>query len=278
MMEIRNLSKSFGKKQVLQQINLSLGNGIYGLLGPNGAGKTTLIRCITRVFNVPKDSIFVDGIDINKQSAYPSGLGYLPQKFGSFNGLTAAETLLYFAESKKIPKKEQKEDILRCLEAVGLTDRANDKIKTFSCGMVRRLGIAQAILGDPKWILFDEPTAGLDPEERLRFKNLIASLSKDKLVILSTHIVEDVVALCDHIVILTHGKIAATGTVSEIAALGEGHVFLVPAEQEQNLISPCFIAQKTDTSLRVISGIRQPGEPQPSSVEDGYLCVAKELL
>ena len=90
MMEIRNLSKSFGKKQVLQQINLSLGNGIYGLLGPNGAGKTTLIRCITRVFNVPKDSIFVDGIDINKQSAYPSGLGYLPQKFGSFNGLTAA--------------------------------------------------------------------------------------------------------------------------------------------------------------------------------------------
>lgn len=108
MMEIRNLSKSFGKKQVLQQINLSLGNGIYGLLGPNGAGKTTLIRCITRVFNVPKDSIFVDGIDINKQSAYPSGLGYLPQKFGSFNGLTAAETLLYFAESKKIPKKNRK--------------------------------------------------------------------------------------------------------------------------------------------------------------------------
>lgn len=278
MMEIKSLSKSFGKKQVLQGINLSLETGICGLLGPNGAGKTTLIRCLTRVYNVPKGSVFADEIDITKRNAYSAGLGYLPQKFGAFNGLTAEEMLLYFAESKKIPRKQQKDEIRRCLEAVGLADRAKDKIKTFSGGMVRRLGIAQAILGDPKWILFDEPTAGLDPEERLRFKNLIASLSKDKLVILSTHIVEDVVALCDHIVVLTHGKIAAAGTVSEIAVLGEGHVFLVPAEQERELISPYFISQKTDTALRVISGSEQPGEPQPSCVEDGYLCIVKELL
>ncbi len=278
MMEIKNLSKAFGKKQVLQQINLSLENGVYGLLGPNGAGKTTLIRCITRVYNIPNGSVFADKIDITKQHSYPAGLGYLPQKFGAFNGLTAAEMLRYFAESKKIPKKQQRGEIHRCLDAVGLADHANDKIKTFSGGMVRRLGIAQAILGDPKQIIFDEPTAGLDPEERLRFKNLISGLSKDKLVILSTHIVEDVAALCDHIIILSHGKIAANSTVSEIAALGKGHVFLVPTEQEQNLVPPYFIAKRTDTSLRAISGIEQPGEPQSPCIEDGYLCVVKELV
>jgi ABC-2 type transport system ATP-binding protein len=278
MLEVKKLSKSFGKKQVLRPIDISLENGVYGLLGPNGAGKTTLIRCLTGIYTVPKNTVLMDGVDLLGQKNAASNLGYLPQTFGALKGLTASEMLCYFAESKRIPRKQQKEEIKRCLELVGLADKANDKIRTFSGGMVRRLGIAQAIMGDPKLVILDEPTAGLDPEERLRFKNLVAALPRDKIIILSTHIVEDVVALCDHIIILSKGAVAAEGTTDEIASFAAGHVFTVPCEQEGTLSAPHFIAQRGETTLRVISSVAQPGVQMAPTVEDGYLYTVRDNL
>ncbi len=210
--------------------------------------------------------------------SFSASLGYLPQKFGLLKGLTASEMLQYFAESRHLPRQGQQEEIVRCLEAVGLSDRADDKIRTPSGGMIRRLGVAQAILGDPEPVILDEPTAGLDPEERLRFKNMISAMTRDKTIILSTHIVEDVVMLCDHIIVLAKGEIAAAGSVDEIASLAEGHVYEVPPDREGELTAPYFVSQREEHRLRVLSGVTQPGQLQEPRVEDGYLCVVKELL
>lgn len=197
MLTVDNLSKSFGKKTVLDNISVQLTHGVYGLLGPNGSGKTTFMRCIAGIYRY------------NGRIITPSNVGYLPQKFGAFRELTVYEVLEYFAELKGIPSNRQGKDIHDCLEDVNLWERHSDKVKTLSGGMIRRLGVAQALLGNPELILVDEPTAGLDPEERLRFKNLISQHREDCTILISTHIVEDVEALCDHIIILSHGKIFA---------------------------------------------------------------------
>ena len=158
MLTVDNLSKSFGKKTVLDNISVQLTHGVYGLLGPNGSGKTTFMRCVAGIYRY------------NGRIITPSNVGYLPQKFGAFRELTVYEVLEYFAELKGIPSNRQGKDIHDCLEDVNLWERHSDKVKTLSGGMIRRLGVAQALLGNPELILVDEPTAGLDPEERLRFK------------------------------------------------------------------------------------------------------------
>ena len=277
MLKIENLSKEFKKKEVLHQVSLTMEYGVYGLLGPNGAGKTTILRCITGVYDIAPGTIFCDGEDITKSKTYASSIGYLPQKFGLFPMLTVKDMMLLMADMKKIPKNEQKEDIEFCLEAVAMQDHLDDKIKTLSGGMVRRLGIAQALLGTPKLIVLDEPTAGLDPEERIRFKNMIASLPKDRTVLLSTHIVEDVAALCDHIFILSEGAVVFAGRGSETAQVAEGMVYIVPSEKEGELTGEYFVAGRQETALRVISRIRQPGEQVSPTIEDGYLCKVRRI-
>ncbi|MCD8127535.1 MAG: ATP-binding cassette domain-containing protein [Clostridiales bacterium] len=168
MIEVKGLSKRFKKKQVLNNITLSLEHGIYGLLGPNGAGKTTLIRTLAGVYSIQEGQILYNGTSIERNAAYSRCIGYLPQQFGLFPGYTVTEMLRHFAELKEIPRSRQRSMIEESLKMVNLSDRRDDRIRTLSGGVIRRLGIAQAALGDPQFIIVDEPTAGLDPEERAR--------------------------------------------------------------------------------------------------------------
>ena len=175
MIEIKELEVEYKKKKVLKAVDLEVGTGVYGLLGPNGAGKTTLMRCITGILKPYSGEI----ICMEK-------IGYLPQKFGFYKQMTVFETLKFFATLKKVDELEQKEHIMECLKLVHLIERANDKMGTLSGGMVRRVGIAQALLGNPKVMIFDEPTAGLDPEERFRFRQLIRQIREGRCIIIST--------------------------------------------------------------------------------------------
>ena len=211
MLKIEHVSKKFGKKRVLDDVCLNMEEGCYGLLGPNGAGKTTLIRMIMELYPVRKGSIRFEGA---------GGVGYLPQKFGAFRELTVRDILLYFAALKKIPKADQEKEIDRVLELVNLSDRKKDRMSSLSGGIQRRVGIAQAVLGDPPVLIFDEPTAGLDPEERTRFKKLIRQIMDKKIIIISTHIVEDVEALCDRVIIMNRGRVLRNMAVEEAGEEG----------------------------------------------------------
>ncbi len=213
MLSIEHVYKNFGKKEVLSAVCLNLEKGCYGLLGPNGAGKTTLLRMILKLYPVRRGSIWCDGAE---------EIGYLPQKFGAFRELTVYDILYYFAALKKIPKKMRGEEITRVLRLVNLSDREKDKMGSLSGGMQRRVGIAQAALGDPGILIFDEPTAGLDPEERARFKELVRQIMEGKTILLSTHIVEDVESLCDHVIIMNQGRILESLTTDEAGRLADG--------------------------------------------------------
>ncbi|HBZ52790.1 MAG TPA: ABC transporter ATP-binding protein, partial [Eubacterium sp.] len=171
-----------GGKKILKGIDIELDNGVYGFLGPNGAGKTTLIRCLTGIYKLKKDcgDIVLDEKLHVTDREYINSSGYLPQSFGLFKDMKVRDALMYLAALKGMKEDEAKIDVEECLEKVNLSDRINDKVKTLSGGMVRRLGIAQALLGNPRIIIFDEPTAGLDPVERARFKDIIKNIPKDR--------------------------------------------------------------------------------------------------
>ena len=190
MLEINNVSKFFSKFKAVNEFTYKFDNGVYALLGPNGAGKSTLLRCITNLYSLTSGKITFDGIDIKDNKDFSSNIGYLPQSFGLFRELKVYEGLELIANIKNF----QNYNIDKVLELVNLEEKRMSKIGSLSGGMVRRLGIAQAIMGDPKVVIFDEPTAGLDPEERLRFKNIVNKIKNDKLIIISTHIVDDVEA------------------------------------------------------------------------------------
>lgn len=195
MIELINISAGYRKKTVVQQVSFSLGTGAYGLLGPNGAGKTTLLRAMSGVLPF-------EGEIKNRGS-----VGYLPQKFGIYNELTVTEAMAYFALLCNIPEKEKNVEIKRCLEVTNMEQFADKRVGKLSGGMLRRLGIAQSILGRPELLLLDEPTTGLDPEERMRFKQMINEIKKDCTILLSTHIVEDITDICDSVIIMFKGKI-----------------------------------------------------------------------
>jgi len=278
MLQIINAGKKFKKKTALDNININFENGVYGLLGPNGAGKTTLMRCICGLYSLNIGKIVFNDSDI-KQNKMSKNIGYLPQKFGLFKELTIYEMMEYFATLKNITNEDQKKDIESCIERVNLLDRIHDRISTLSGGMIRRIGIAQAILGNPELAIFDEPTAGLDPEERMRFKNIISQIKKDKIIIISTHVVEDVEETCSDIMIMNEGKLVITGNNSFINNLAEGKVFLVDAENEKQLIGDFFIEKRTTydnkSVLRVLSGEKQNGKNVDPTIEDGYICILK---
>lgn len=282
VLELRELEKSFGKKKVLHGLNFAFEHGVYGLLGPNGAGKTTLIRCIAQLYPINHGSILFHGRDVQADQTYRAHLGYLPQKFGLFRELTVIEMLQMMADLKGVPKEKIVTEAERCVTLVHLQDRSQSKIKTLSGGMIRRLGIAQAVLNDPELILFDEPTAGLDPEERLRFKNIISSLGGERTVLISTHIVEDVETLCDHVAIMQNGAIAAQGTCHEIQQRAAGKVYELPQAQQTLLEGAFYIHRQFERNgeklLQVLSDQPQTNAaPIQPTVEDGYLCVLKNI-
>ncbi|RDY25485.1 ABC transporter ATP-binding protein [Romboutsia weinsteinii] len=202
------LTKQFSNKIAVDRMDVILQPGVYGLLGANGAGKTTLMRMVCGVLNPTSGNILLNGCDIDTLGEnYRKLIGYLPQDFGYYPDFTAKEFMNYVSALKGINKQSAKLKTKELLELVGLSDVANKKIRTFSGGMKQRLGIAQAVLNDPKILVLDEPTAGLDPKERIRFRNLISSFSKDKIVILSTHIVSDIEYIADTILMIKGGRI-----------------------------------------------------------------------
>ena len=280
MLEIRNLNKSFRKKSAVENLSLSLGSGVYGLLGPNGAGKTTLIRCITGLYSFDGEINYKEK-SIKGNDLYMSKIGYLPQKFGSYRELTVEENLQYFCVLKDIPKNLYQKEIAHVLEMVNMTDERNKKAKALSGGMTRRLGIAQALLGDPDIMIFDEPTAGLDPGERLKFKMIISSLPKDRLILISTHIVEDVDALCSGIIIMKDGRIKFNGSTGRLKSLAEGKVFECSSVQLDKTKGSCYIQrqfeQDGEIKYRILSDTNQPCDTAAARIEDGYICVLEEI-
>lgn len=226
MLKIENVSKKFGKKVALSDVVLELETGIYGLLGDNGAGKSTLMRLLVGVDKPTSGRIFYEGKDISQlKEAYRGLLGYMPQEFAVFPGFTAGEFLTYMGALKGLSKGELKDKIPRVLAFVNLEDVKDKKVSTFSGGMKRRVGIAQALLNDPKILILDEPTAGLDPGERIRFSNILSNMSKDKIILFSTHIISDIEAITKSIIILNDGKIRAKTTSDRLVEKMEGHVF-----------------------------------------------------
>lgn len=215
MLKVTNLTKGFKDKDVLQNLNIELDNGIYGFLGPNGAGKTTFIRCICGVYKTKAGVCTLDEASVGSKE-YVNLLGYLPQNFGLFRDMKVYNALEYMAFLKNIKKEKHKEEIESVLKRVNLEDKASSKVKSLSGGMLRRLGIAQALLGNPRLLVLDEPTAGLDPEERMRFKKIISGLEKDKIVLISTHICSDVESLCDKVIIINNGTILYNGNIEGV--------------------------------------------------------------
>ena len=248
---IENLNKTYSNGvQALKNVSLTIETGMFGLLGQNGAGKSTLMRTIATLQDPDSGSINFDGIDIGTQPAkLREVLGYLPQEFGVYPTATATELLMHIADMKGITNlSERKVQVEALLEKVNLWDVRNKKLGGYSGGMKQRFGIAQALLGNPKLIIVDEPTAGLDPMERNRFYNLLSEIGENTVVILSTHIVEDVSTLCNQMAIIGKGEVLLTGTPDDVESALQGKLWekqiekreLAKYEKEMNVISNRF--------------------------------------
>ena len=271
-------TKQYGPKIACDRISLQAGPGVYGLLGANGAGKTTLLRMICGVLRPTSGDIRFAGLDVSSEG-YRARLGYLPQDFGYYPEFTALDFLLYLAALKGLPRAAARQQSRDLLELVGLTGEAGHRIRTFSGGMRQRLGIAQALLGDPQLLVLDEPTAGLDPKERVRFRNLIARLGARRTVLLSTHIVSDVEHIAGTILILKNGVLLQSGPRDAVLQAVQGKVWtctLPPAEAEAlcaryPAADTCPAGEKV--ALRLLADAcpcpgAQPAEP---TLEDLYL-------
>ncbi len=279
-LSVDRLTKHYGSKIVVDCVSVALKPGIYGLLGENGAGKTTLMRMLCAILESTSGEVFLDGREIVSMGAeYRDILGYLPQDFGYYPNYTAREFLLYMAALKGIPRDRAKKRAEELLEVAGLSEVAAKKIKTFSGGMKQRVGIAQALLNHPKLLILDEPTAGLDPKERVRFRNLISDYAAGRIVILSTHIVSDIEAIADEVLLMKKGKLVSQGTVSELTKEAEGKVWeltVSPAEakswQERAAVAN-LRHEGEQVVLRILSD-EKPAEgavPCEAGLEDLYL-------
>lgn len=211
---VDRITKQYKNKLAVDRISFRLSEGVTGLLGANGAGKTTLMRMMSGILEPTSGEIAVDGIPVQSEE-YRALLGYLPQDFGYYPEFSAREFVLYIAALKGIEKKKARKKTEELLEVVGLSDVAGKKIRTFSGGMKQRVGIAQALVNDPKILILDEPTAGLDPKERVRFRNLIAEIGKDTIVLFSTHIVSDIEHIANNVLMMKEGQLIHEGAWSE---------------------------------------------------------------
>ncbi|NJJ39211.1 ABC transporter ATP-binding protein [Paenibacillus apii] len=277
---LNEVSKHFSAKKAVNGVSVRLTSGVYGLLGANGAGKTTLMRMICGILSPTSGTIQMNGQEISRMGErYRDLLGYLPQDFGYYPDFSAEEFLWYVGSLKGLTLPAAKGKAMELLRTVALSEAARKKIRTFSGGMKQRLGIAQAMLNDPRVLVLDEPTAGLDPKERVRFRNLIADLARDKIVILSTHIVSDVEYIADQILVVKQGGLLMTGTVEQLTATMEGCVWSchVPAREAEEWNARYCVSnlrhEGDQVELRIVSKVKpadQAASVQPT-LEDFYL-------
>lgn len=279
-LSFEHISKLYGDTAALQQIDLTLRSGVYGLLGPNGAGKTTLMRIMTDLLAPSTGRVLLEGQDIAVMgAAFRKKLGYLPQDFGVYPNFTAEQFLLYIARLKGLSKFEAKRQTDDLLHMVGLEDKKQKKLKGFSGGQRQRVGIAQALLGDPEILVLDEPTAGLDPEERIRFRGIISDLSQQKLVLLSTHIVSDLEAVANEIILLRKGVVLEMQKPASLLEQLNGQVWLVtvPAADEAALTKQYTCSNVMHTDGKSVIRLLSKSAPRPDAVptapnmEDMYL-------
>lgn len=226
MLSVRHVTKKYGNFTALSDVSLEFGNGVYALLAPNGAGKTTLMKMMATLLFPTEGEILWDGTEINRLGAkYREILGYLPQQFGYYKSYSPKSYLMYLAALKGMDKKTAKAKIDEVLKMVALENDAKKRMRKFSGGMLQRVGIAQALLNDPKLLILDEPTAGLDPKERVRFRNMISALGRDRTVILSTHIVSDIESIADQVILLKDHQVIGCNPVETICSMMQGRVY-----------------------------------------------------
>jgi ABC-2 type transport system ATP-binding protein len=272
--ELDDVTKRYGSVRALDGVSLDLGPGITGLLGPNGAGKTTLIRILATIMSPSQGRVSMNGLnpaDSRQRLEIRRGLGYLPQDLGLYPRFTVFEFVDYIAILKELKDRPERHRKVRAaLTAVGLEDLAKRKIRTLSGGMARRVGIAQALVAEPALLLLDEPTAGLDPEQRARFREVVANLGDHRQVLLSTHLVEDVAAICTSVVVLWEGRVLFHGTPAELRARAADMVWSAPEP-----VSGALACWRTESGHYRVIGARPSSEAAPvaPTVEDGYLLI-----
>lgn len=286
-LKLEHLTKKFNDKVAVDDVNLNFKTGVYGLLGANGAGKSTLMRMICSIAQPTNGNIYYDGIAIVElKDEYRGLLGYLPQKLGYYPDFNAYDFLIYIAALKGLSNKAAKIKAVELLEMVGLEEMKKKKIKSFSGGMIQRLGIAQALLNDPKILILDEPTAGLDPKERVRFRNIISRFASDRLVILSTHIVSDIEYIASEILIMKQGKILIQGTLDEILMQSKVNVWecmILNKDVDRYNQKYCIGNLKSEgdyTKVRIISDEKPSSDAfkVKATLEDIYLYEFKEEM
>ena len=285
MIEVHNLTKTYkGSIHALRGITLSIETGLFGLLVPNGAGKTTLMRILATLLRPTTGTVHILGHDVTDpkgRAAIKRALGYLPQDVGLYPELTAAEFLDYVTMLKGIPRAARRREVNGLIETVGLAKVARYRVKTYSGGMKQRLGIAQALVGNPPLLIVDEPTSGLDPEERVRIRNLLASLGRERLVILSTHIIEDIGLTCPRLAVLHEGQILFDGTPGELIERARGKVWSIVtagARPDGSLVVVSGLQVRDGMQYRVI-GENVTGydaTPVEPSLEDAYLWLMRK--
>ena len=271
MLVLDNVTKKFGDFVAVENVSLNMDNGLYALLAPNGAGKTTIIKMIVTLLAPTSGEILYDGADIYDMGAEYRGLiGYLPQHFGYYKNNTPVQFLTYIAALKGMEKEGAAKTIDELLEMVGLKDDSHKKMKKFSGGMLQRVGIAQAMLNDPGILILDEPTAGLDPKERVRFRNIISALSRDRTVILSTHIVSDIESIANQVIMIKDRHIFVTDTVPDICSRLDNRVFekLIPDDECESFEKEyLMLSARQEKNNMLVRFLREDDQPVPEGAK-----------
>ena len=284
--KIQALKKNYGQKTALDNISLTIENGMFGLLGRNGAGKTTLMQILSTLREPASGTVTFNGIPLEDTRKIRPLIGYLPQEFSLYPDMSVLEIMRYLAALSNLPMEVQRQRIPDLLQRVNLWEDRGKKVRKLSGGMKRRLGIAQALLHDPQVLIADEPTVGLDPQERLRFYALLNEFSSNRIVIVSSHIVSDIETVCEKVAVLDAGKLLFTGTVEDLAQTAAGKVYelTVPKSRQVSIQNEyCILSSQghlADVKIRVLhDNVPTVGDPVTceATVEDGYMEMLRQL-
>lgn len=282
---IDNLSKKYGKKEAIENLSLTIPSGMYGLLGRNGAGKTSLMRILATLSVPTSGNVWMNDVSIKETKKIREMVGYLPQDFSMYRSMTVFGAMDYLGLLSNIPDRIRKEQINGLLEKVNLKDNAKTKVKALSGGMKRRLGIAQALLHNPQILIVDEPTAGLDPEERIRFRNLLSDFAENRIVLLSTHIASDIESTCNGVAVLNNGRLIFHGSTEKLIQQAEGKVYTItiPKKMDSHIkekyICLNMSSSRAGVQYRILSDTlpEEKGEIQSPTLEDGYMYLLHQV-